>query len=134
LGAATAQGASLSNSLIALVVDEKSGAVSSLKWKERDTELVIGKPDWMNGYLYVAGRDPKDPQPNGPAMISVKERGPLVASVLVESDAPGCNKLARELRVIDGLSRVTSSTLSTRRTSTIRKRCIWPSASMFPAA
>lgn len=106
-GAATVQGASLSNNSIALTVDAESGAVRSLKWKRGDIELVDQKAGiGLNGYLYVAGRDPKDPQPNGPVRISVKERGPLVASVLVESEAPGCNKLARELRVIDGIDRV----------------------------
>lgn len=34
------------------------------------------------------------------------ENGPLVASLLVESDAPGCNKLRREIRLVDGLDRV----------------------------
>lgn len=45
-------------------------------------------------------------QHNGPPTISVKERGPLIASLLVESDAPGCRKLTREVRVIEGLERV----------------------------
>ena len=34
----------------------------------------------------------KDAKPNGPAKITVKESGPLVASLVVESDAPGCNR------------------------------------------
>ena len=38
--------------------------------------------------------------------MTVKESGPLVASLLVESDAPGCVKLSREFRVVDGLDRV----------------------------
>jgi alpha-mannosidase len=36
----------------------------------------------------------------------VKEAGPLVASLLVECDAPGCRKLTREVRLIDGIDRV----------------------------
>jgi alpha-mannosidase len=38
--------------------------------------------------------------------VTVTERGPLVAALRIESDAPGCNKLSRELRVVDGLERV----------------------------
>jgi len=38
-------------------------------------------------------------QRNGPARISVKESGPLVASLLVESEAPGCVRLVREYRL-----------------------------------
>ncbi|MBE3097511.1 MAG: glycosyl hydrolase, partial [Planctomycetes bacterium] len=36
----------------------------------------------------------------------VKEKGPLVASLVAESDAPGCNRLVREVRVTAGLDRV----------------------------
>jgi hypothetical protein len=38
--------------------------------------------------------------------ISVQEAGPLVASLLVESDAPSCRRLTREVRVVEGLDRV----------------------------
>ena len=48
----------------------------------------------------------KEAQPSGPAKITVKEAGPLVASLKVESDAPGCVKFSREIRVVDGLDRV----------------------------
>ncbi len=34
--------------------------------------------------------------------ITVRDRGPLVASLLVESDAPGCHKLVREIRLVAG--------------------------------
>jgi len=40
-------------------------------------------------------------QPNGPAKITIKESGPLVASLLVESTAPGCRHLSREVRLVD---------------------------------
>ena len=60
----------------------------------------------LNDYFYVPGKDPKDAQRNGPVKITVKEAGPLVASLLVECDAPGCRKLTREVRLIDGIDRV----------------------------
>ena len=60
----------------------------------------------INNYIYLPGGNVKDAQPNGPAKISVKEAGPLVASLVAESDAPGCKRLVREVRLIDGLDRV----------------------------
>ena len=48
----------------------------------------------------------KEAQQAGPAKIIVKEAGPLVASLEIESEAPGCVKLDREIRAIDGLDRV----------------------------
>ncbi|MEA3226892.1 MAG: glycoside hydrolase, partial [Planctomycetota bacterium] len=102
-GNATAKDAHLSNGMIALVVDDKTGAIRSLKSRPQSIELVNGDVGMgLNDYFYVAGRDPDDPQRNGPVTITVKERGPLVASLLIESDAPGCNRLTRELRIVDG--------------------------------
>ena len=106
-GNARAQGTELSNRRIVLKVDEKTGAIKSLKWKGNNIEMVNGKAGLgLNDYFYVSGRDPKDPQRNGPVKIRAKEQGPLVASLLIESEAPGCNKLTRELRVIDSIDRV----------------------------
>jgi hypothetical protein len=106
-GAAKAEGATLADSTITLKLEEKSGAIASLRATGVDHEFVnpvanIG----LNEYVYLAGGNVKNAQRNGPAKISVKENGPLVASLLVESDAPGCNKLLREVRLVDGLDRV----------------------------
>ena len=60
----------------------------------------------LNRYYYVLGDKVKEARQAGPAKITVKESGPLVASLLVESDAPGCLKFSREIRVVDGLDRV----------------------------
>jgi hypothetical protein len=101
------QNAELSNGLIALTVDRKTGAILSLKWKELSAELVNRKNGMgLNDYFYVAGRNPKNPQRNGPVKLRVKERGPVVASLLIESDAPGCNKLSREVRLVANMNRV----------------------------
>ena len=106
-GSASAKDTELSNGTILLTVNEKTGAAESMKWKQQNIELVDSEAGLgLNDYFYVAGRDPTDPQRNGPVTIRVKEPGPLVASLLIESDAPGCNKLVRELRVIDGIDRV----------------------------
>ena len=40
------------------------------------------------------------------ATISVKEAGPLVASLVAESAAPGCRRLSREIMLIAGLDRL----------------------------
>ena len=104
---AKAQGMRLSNALLTITIDEKTGAIGSLKRKGISADLVNGKSKLgLNDYFYVAGRNPKDPQRNGPVKISVKEHGPLVASLLIESDAPGCHKLSREVCLIAGLDRV----------------------------
>ncbi len=107
LGRARAQGTQLSNDLLTVTVDDKTGAIASLKCKGIFADLVNKENKLgLNDYFYVAGRNPKEPQRNGPVKISVKEHGPVVASLLIESDAPGCHKLSREVRLVAGMDRV----------------------------
>ncbi len=105
-GSARAQGPTLREATLALRLDEKTGAITSLQDADVGHEFVDATSSGLNSYIYLLGGNIKDAQVNGPARISIKERGPLVASLLVESDAPGCNKLVREVRLISGLDRV----------------------------
>ena len=96
-----------SSPAVVLQVDPASGAIESLRSPAIDAELCDAKSGiGLNRYYYVLGSNVKEAQQAGPAKITVKESGPLVASLLVESDAPGCAKLSREIRVVDGLDRV----------------------------
>lgn len=105
--AATVDGNVIDTDLFRLVIDRASGAVSSLIWKEREAELVDGRHGLgLNDYLYVPGYDPKLAQRAFAPRITVKERGPLLVSLLVESQAPGCQGLTRELRLVQGLRRL----------------------------
>ena len=60
----------------------------------------------INDFRYVLGTDVQAREKNGPVPPRVVDAGPLVATLRIESDAPGCNRLIREVRVIDGLDRV----------------------------
>ena len=88
-------------------IDERTGAIVSLFSRLLNRELVDTKAATaLNDYFYLPGADLKGLQRNGWPRISVKERGPLVASLVIESDAPGCKRLLREVRVVDGLDSV----------------------------
>ena len=104
---ANATGNRLTNGLMTVTVDEKTGAIASLKYRDTDVDLAGSDGGVrLNDYFYVRGRDPKAPERNGPVRITVKEKGPLVVSLLIESDAPGARKLVRELRLVAGLDRL----------------------------
>ena len=100
-------GSTLAGADLTAKMDGQTGGIASLRSRRLDAELVDQKAATaVNDYFYLLGNDLKNLQRNGPAKISVKEAGPLVASLLIESDAPGCNHLSREVRLIDGLDRV----------------------------
>ena len=106
-GAAQAGGNTLRTSRVSLRVDERTGAITSLRCQGIEADLVNGKaPVAINDYLYLPGSDLKGLKRNGAVTVKVQEAGPLVASLLIESEAPGCRRLTREVRVIDGLDRI----------------------------
>jgi len=103
-GRARANGNRLSTSVLQVEVDERTGAIRSLGLSGVEHEFVDhGGPVGLNDFRYVLGADADHPLTNGPVRISVLEDGPLVASLRIESDAPGCRQLVREVRVVEGL-------------------------------
>jgi len=106
-GRAAAQGATLDNGLVRVRVDEQTGGIVELTAKGIKGNLAdTSGGEALNDYLYLIGDDLKDLQRSGPVSIRAGENGPLVASLVIESVAPGCKKLVRELRVVAGLDHV----------------------------
>ncbi len=106
-GQAAAQGSTLDSGVIRLRVDEKTGGIVELTAKDLKGNFAdTSGGEALNDYLYLIGDDLKNIQRNGKVTIRIGEKGPLVASLIVESAAPGCKKLVRELRVVAGLDYV----------------------------
>jgi hypothetical protein len=96
----------LDNGIIRVEIDPNTGDVSSLTFEgaefvDQDAKCAI------NSFRYLKADDkpekafaPKD------AKISVKENGPLLATVLVKSQAEGCNSLTSEITIYDGLENI----------------------------
>lgn len=98
---ASASGATLQNGLIRVRLDERTGAIVELAG-DGGNIVDTSNGEALNDYRYLIGDDVKDLQRNGPVKIRVGDKGPLVASLIVESTAPGCNSLRRELRIVAG--------------------------------
>jgi alpha-mannosidase len=104
---ATASGRTLGNGRIQVQLHELTGAIMGLTAKGIRGNLAdTSSGRGLNDYLYLIADDLKDLQRNGGVRIRVGEPGPLVASLIVESDAPGCRKLTREVRVVAGMDYV----------------------------
>ena len=98
------KGAQLSNEAITVVVDEDSGTISSISY--RGKELVDKEnPYGFNEYWYT-GLNAANPQKNSNPRIRIKENGPLLASLLVESDAPGAHGLQQEIELAAGQEQI----------------------------
>ena len=104
---ASARENTLENGRIKLAVDGESGAITSLAFDGNEQNLVDTKNGaGLNRYLYQQGRKPGNVAECRGQKISVADNGPLVASLVVEGDAPGCEQLTRRIQVVAGLDRV----------------------------
>ncbi|HVU58888.1 MAG TPA: polysaccharide lyase family protein [Puia sp.] len=93
----------LDNGLIRVTIDPASGAISSIRTHTLDNNFVDSAAGaYANDYLFLHGSNLADLQHNGPPAISIKEKGPVLSTLLIESAAPGCNKLTREVRLVNG--------------------------------
>lgn len=100
---ARATGTVLENGLVRLRVDEATGGIVELTRRGIGGNLVdTSRGEGLNEYRYLIGDDPQEVQGSGPVKITVGESGPLVASLILESQAPGCNALRRELKLVAG--------------------------------
>jgi len=106
-GSARADGDLIAAGPLEAAIDRTTGAVRSLRWTDgQDRELVESDLEpGLGHYLYVPGRDPATAQGASSVRIRTGEPGPLVASLIVESGAPGARGLVREYRLIDGCPR-----------------------------
>ena len=101
-GSCSIKGDTLSNGIISVVVDPKTGDINSLVNLKTKQEYVDKKSSYgLNSYRYLLGADSSDRAlvPYN-IVLKVKEKGPLVVSILVESNAQGCNWLTREIKVV----------------------------------
>lgn len=99
----SASGNTISNETYSIQIDSETGDISTLTVKKDNRNLASGKG--LNGYVYT-GTDAQNPLSNGKPIISISENGPVMVALKIVSDAPGCHKLTREVRLIKGLDRV----------------------------
>jgi alpha-mannosidase len=88
------------NGLVRAKVDSKTGNIVELMSKRSAHNLVDTSLDQaVNQYLFLEGKDISNLSTSGPVRIAIEEPGPLVATIRIESSAPGCVDLVRRVRL-----------------------------------
>jgi hypothetical protein len=104
---ASAAGNSLSNDSISLQLNPTTAAIQSLNVSGIPVDLVENSDGFgINEFLHVDGRDPATPTKASASTVQIKETGPVVASLVATSSAPGTNGLQSEIRLVSGLDRI----------------------------
>ncbi len=96
----------LSNGDLTIRVDPGSGGIAEWHTKDHPENLIDTNKAKLNDYIYALGSGLDHLSYPAVPKITVKESGPVEASLLVESSAPGTNSLRREVKIYNGLSRV----------------------------
>lgn len=92
----------LSNDKVRVEVDTNSGAIKWISGINAYNFAGATSSNQLNDFLFFNGSNSSDIKRNSIPTITIKENGPLVASLLIESDAPGCTKLSRDIRLFAG--------------------------------
>lgn len=88
----------LENSALRVRVDSRTGDIVELAGSVQGRNLVdTTHGEAANQYLFLEGNDVSKLRSSGPVRITVEEPGPLVATLRIDSFAPGCNSLVRRL-------------------------------------
>lgn len=94
----------LNNGLIKVVIDKEKGTISS--FSKVGQEYNYAGERGLNDYVYTA-RYAADPQwINKIKAITIINDGEVAATLRIESDAPGCRSLLRDITVYKGIDRV----------------------------
>lgn len=92
----------LSNGILHVQIDQATGNISELKLHGSAENLVDGGGEQANEYLFLEGSDVSKLQRSGSVRIIEEDNGPLVATLRIESSAPGCKSLVRRVRLVAG--------------------------------
>jgi hypothetical protein len=101
----------LDNGRVRVEIHGRTGAIRSLRWAGAPGQELVQQgaasgdartAAGLNAWLYVPGRDPSQTQGVSSVRITVEEPGPLVATLRIESDAPGTNGLVRRITLTAG--------------------------------
>jgi alpha-mannosidase len=96
----------LSNDRLMIKLDEKSGEIVSITHIGKDDNLVMNKEAYgLNAYIYT-GKNAENPLQGRALSIIPKESGPVLSSILVKSNAPGCRELTSEIRLMAGSDKI----------------------------
>ncbi|MEZ4455069.1 MAG: hypothetical protein R2882_00770 [Gemmatimonadales bacterium] len=98
-------GDSLSNGLVTVRIDRRTGAIRSLRWEGRElADAARGGLAWLR---YLAGRDTSRAVSAVVRSVSVERSGPANATIRLVADAPGIRSVVQTISLEAGTPQVT---------------------------
>lgn len=102
-GGVQVHGTTLDNGIVRVTVDPRTGNIVELRAQGLPGNLVdTSGGQAVNEYLYYRGTDAAAARSSGPVTVRRTEDGPLLATLEVDSSAPGCHALRRRITMAAG--------------------------------
>jgi hypothetical protein len=96
----TVLGGVLDNGSVRARIDSKNGNIVEFMSGSSTRNLVdTSGNEAVNQYVYLEGKDTSKVTTSGPVRITIEDPGPLVATIRIESSAPGSTDLVRRVRL-----------------------------------
>lgn len=105
-GKATISLSGLTNGIYSISIDGKTGDISKLVKTYSAKQQALVDSSGFNKYIYMPGDSIQRQQTSTGAVITIKEKGPLLVSLFITSNAPGAYSLTREIRLVSGLDKI----------------------------
>jgi hypothetical protein len=97
----------ISNEFLSVTLNQSNGNISSIYDLKNQVEYVNqNKIEGANAYIYQFSRDWNDLSFVKENKLKLKESGSVLTTILAESQADGCDKIQREITLVNGLNRV----------------------------
>jgi len=95
----------ISNIFMDIYVDPITGTITEIK-DNIYNKNIIKMNDYLNELFYVQGKNSDSAKHLSNIRLIKQENGPVVSSILIEADAPGCKKFSTEYRLYEGINRL----------------------------
>ena len=111
-GSASATSTTLRNATISVQLDTQTGAIDELRFATAPGVNFVDRASGhrLNEYLFLRGSDVTKVQTLERARVRIENRGPLVASIVVEGEAPGARSITTRMTLAAGLDRIELAT------------------------
>lgn len=96
----------LSNEWLTVTLDTTTGAIAGIQHKDQTFNLVDTSDRYGFNQYWYTGANAANPRSSTNTVIRIKETGPLVASFVVSSDAPGAQQFTREIQLTAGVNQL----------------------------
>ncbi len=96
----------IENDLVIVAMNTESGGFASIKSRSSNREHIDANDTLGFNTYWYSGKIKENLSKNHSPVFSIKENGPLISTLLVESLGQGANKISQEIEMVSGFGEI----------------------------